>query len=111
MKNIIKKITALTMALTLFGSGAAITKTISPESVNVGITADAACSHSNPRATYKSWYTEYELPTGETRFNLWKLKWERQWSIHEKRAVEWKCSSCGARLFTTYQTRTRIEWR
>ena len=59
MKNIIKKIAAVTMAFTLLGAGSVITTKISPKSDNK-ITAEAAtCQHHGYRYGVRRGNTMY----------------------------------------------------
>ena len=112
MKNVIKKIAAITTAFTLLGTGTAITKNINPQSGNVGLTAEAACSHNMPRTYYSSWIVEYQGPTGKWKFDWGLFRAKSEWEIHEKRAYYSTCNSCGTRLSSTkYQTRVRYEYR
>ena len=107
MNNVIKKISAIAMAFTLLGTGTAITKSINPESVNIGITADAACSHNMPHFQgYSEWY-----PSGQPReqyaykLDLGKLRMVHKYAYYQKRTVYWTCNSCGTTL-RTYEYRT-----
>jgi hypothetical protein len=108
MKNTIKKIAAIAMAFTLLGTGTAITKSINPESVNIGITANAACSHSNPRVTT----TTKELsasPTGNTEWRGWHKYSE--YVVAYETYTKCTCNSCGKLLYQKDRIYTCIEWR
>lgn len=112
MKNAIKKIAAIAMAFTLLGTGTAITKTLNPESSNIGITADAACNHRNAHTVYTAWEVEYQFPTGNWKFDWGKFRAVSEWEIHEVRAYYSVCGSCRARITPTkYERRTRYEYR
>ena len=114
MKNVIKRITAVAMAFTMLGTGTAITKTISPQSVNFSVTASAACNHSCPYATYSNWYDSGRpREMYEWRANWWDLgRIEYRYLYYQKRTVYWHCKSCGKVLYTTYEYRTykSTEW-
>lgn len=107
MKNAIKKIAAIAMAFTLLGTGTAITKTLNPESANIGITADAACSHNMPHVvSYSDWY-EYG-PSREMydwRFNWLSLRIQYKYKYYQRRRITSSCNSCGQYLYS-YEYRT-----
>ncbi|WP_295094923.1 hypothetical protein [Ruminococcus sp.] len=107
MNNVIKKISAFAMAFTLLGTGTTIAKTVNPESFSIGITADAACSHNMPRATYSEWVgTGQPREMYDWRFNWLSLHIQYKYKYYQQRAVTWHCNSCGKYLYTTYEYRT-----
>ena len=94
MKNIIKKITAITMAFTLLGSGTAIAKNVSPKSDNTLTASAATCLHHGYRYSTTSNWVVYRVEplTGKVK-------------LHQKRTVYVRCGSCD-RVVNTY-----IEYR
>lgn len=86
MKNVIKKIAAVAMAFTLFGTGTTISKTVNPKSTTT-LSAHAACNHvprSTPRVVDYGW--TYEYTSG-----LWSVNPSKVYS----RKCAWVCTKCG----------------
>ncbi len=79
MKNVLKKVSAIAMALTLLGSGTAIATKIDPKSTNT-ITASAACQYHG-----KSYYY------GSQRYTY-------SWRGHQYYKLAKYCSCCGGFL-------------
>ena len=64
MKNVIKKISALAMALTLLGAGTTISKAVEPNSDNtLTASADHICGTVRTIETYKTVITGYKTVT------------------------------------------------
>ena len=112
MKNVIKRITAVAMAFTMLCTGTAITKTISPQSVNFSVTASAACNHSCPYRTLGP--AEYYRPKVllESKVNwLAGGRIEQKYRYYQRNAVRWNCKSCGTVLYTTgYEYKEWVAW-
>lgn len=112
MKNVIKKIAAVTMAFSLLGTGTTIAKTVNPEKFNVGITASATCNHRNPYATYGEWQYSHRVDTGEWRADWWQLGHiQHKFTYYYTRRVEWHCVACGEVLYVTHETKTEQKWK
>lgn len=92
MKNVIKKIASIAMAFVLFGTGIAVTKTISPKSDNT-IVADAAntCKHK-----CRTYVTEY-------RFLSYQGKLATEYTYKVQLVKTTKCSNCNYPFKTVYE--------
>ncbi len=99
MKNVIKKIAATAMAITLLGAGTVVTKTIAPQFDN-SITASAACNHVVGSTSWSSWESNGTELTVQQYFPFLVIR------HYEKRTC--KCIKCGRTLST--QRRYRDQW-
>ena len=80
MKNVIKKIASVAMAFTLLGTGAAVTKTIAPETTNNTITAYAIAycpNHSGVRSEIHKefWYKTYDSKAKKYAYTFRRVKY------------------------------------
>lgn len=96
MNNIIKKITAITMAFTLLGSVTAIAKNVSPKSANT-LTASAACKHHG-----------YAYRTTSNWQNVFSKSYRmgaNLWSLYQERTVNIRCGSCSKVTYSFKESR------
>ena len=100
MKNVLKKVSAIAMALTLLGSGTAIATKIDPKS-DTTITASAACNHNCSRnAVYEPWTTYANLYEWVTLAN--GRRQYKKVGVKQYRRVWTECSECGYRFGQAY---------
>lgn len=93
MKNIVKKIAAVTMAFTLLGTGTVITNTIKPQT-NITLTAHAASCQYHGKQTYRIQYL------GEIWYEYTWLNVLRR--EHQPVRYEYHCSACKGFLYNEY---------
>ena len=98
MKSIIKKITAITMAFTLLGSGTAIAKNVSPKSDNTLTASAATCQHHGYHYTTRSNWR----PVLSKSYQIGP----KLWHTYQERTVYIRCGSC-SKITSTY-TESRI---
>lgn len=109
MKNVIKKIASVAMALTLLGTGSAVTKTVTPQTDNTITASAASCNHRTPYAVYGNWQTTWKEYL-DYKFNWWALQTQYKYCYHQKRTVEMRCVNCDYVFSTSYETRDLIVW-
>lgn len=79
MKNSIKKISAVAMALTLIGTGTSVVNTLSPEADN-SITANAA--NNSYQSTYPTNWIYYNQPNPNATYNVGAYGNQVKWIQH-----------------------------